>query len=229
MPTNPEETSKERRKRKERERLRKLELTRVRSRATVTGRGRGRPRKTDAERAEKAVLVAIAKRALAEERRRAALPTGGGDAEWQSRYERAYETVHSHRSPETLEALALVYDEYPTASYSKKDRLLVAALMARDRQRRAEEAAAQQSPSQQCEGTTLAGRRCLLTSGHTGSNAAPLRQGGTRCVHHQPDKFTGTQCEGVTRWGSRCCVFSSAGYSQARPLACEAGVAASVV
>ena len=67
---NSEETRVERatqvHKRKERERLRKLELTRVRSCATVTGRGRGRPRKTDAERAEKAVLVAIAKRALAE-------------------------------------------------------------------------------------------------------------------------------------------------------------------
>ena len=71
-------TSKERRKRKERERLRKLELTRVRSRAKVAGRGRGRPRKTDVERAEKAAIAAIAKRALAEERRRAALPTGGG-------------------------------------------------------------------------------------------------------------------------------------------------------
>ena len=115
-------TSKERRKRKERERLRKLELTRVRSRAKVAGRGRGRPRKTDVERAEKAALAAIAKRALAEERRRAALPTGGGDAEWQSRYERAYETARSHRSPQTLKALAVVYDEYPTATYSKKDR-----------------------------------------------------------------------------------------------------------
>ena len=62
------------RKQKERERLRKLELTRVRSCATVTGRGRGRPRKTDAERAEKAVLVAIAKRALAEEGRSGVAP-----------------------------------------------------------------------------------------------------------------------------------------------------------
>ena len=79
-------TSKQRRTRKERERLRKLELTRVRSRAKFAGRGRGRPRKTEAERAEKAAQAAIAKRALAEERRRAALPTGGGDAEWQSRY-----------------------------------------------------------------------------------------------------------------------------------------------
>jgi hypothetical protein len=211
-------TSKQRRTRKERERLRKLELTRVRSRAKVAGRGRGRPRKTEAERAEKAAQAAIAKRALAEERRRAALPTGGGDAEWQSRYEQAYETARSHRSPETLEALAVVYDEYPTASYSNKDRLLVVALMARDRERRAEEAAAKQPFLQQCEGTTLAGRQCLLTSLHCGSNAAPLREGGTRCVHHRLDTFTGTQCEGITSRGARCCVFSAAGYVQARPL-----------
>ena len=97
-------------------------------------------------------------------------------------------------------------------------RLLVVALMARDRERRAEEAAAQQPPSQQCEGTTLAGRRCLLTSLHSGSNAAPLREGGTRCVHHRLDKFTGMQCEGITSRGTRCCVFSAAGYTQARPL-----------
>ena len=95
---------------------------------------------------------------------------------------------------------------------------LVVALMARDRDRRAEEAAAQQPPSHQCEGITLTGRRCLLTSLHSGSNAAPLREGGTRCIHHRLDTFTGMQCEGITSRGTRCWVFSAAGYTQARPL-----------
>ena len=188
----------------------------MRSRAKVAGRGRGRPRKTDVERAEKAAIAAIAKRALAEERRRAALPTGGGDAEWQSRYERAYETARSHRSPQTLKALAVVYDEYPTATYSKKDRdcwwLRSWHATGSGVPRR------QRHSSRPREGTTLAGLRCLLTSLHSWSNAAPLREGGTRCVHHRLDKFTGMQCEGITSRGTRCCVFSAAGYTQARPL-----------
>ena len=69
-----------------------------------------------------------------------------------------------------------------------------------------------------CDGLTLDGVRCRLTSAHQGPNAAPLRCGGTRCVHHQPDKFTGTQCAGYTTRGRRCRVFSASGYEEAKPL-----------
>ena len=48
--------------------------------------------------------------------------------------------------------------------------------------------------------------------------AAPLKTGSAFCVHHQPDKFTGSQCAGITKRSVRCRVFSGSLYAAAAPL-----------
>ena len=70
----------------------------------------------------------------------------------------------------------------------------------------------------QCQGVTLAGQPCQVTSRQLHVHAASLRCGSSFCQHHQPDKFTGIQCAGVTKHGARCCVFSGSTYANAAPL-----------
>ena len=193
---------------KEKERLRKFELTRVRSRATVAGRGRGRPPLTDEVLAERRRVEQL----RAWERRRTALPPG--DEEWHVRYERAHFAARTLRTSEALQALAAVCEENRASTFAfcgKGAKWIVAAFDEVERLQRVQSAC-------QCEGLTQMGTRCKLTSLHRGRNAAPLRLGGTRCVHHQPEKFTGTQCEGQTKEGRRCRVFSGSGYAVAEPL-----------
>ena len=70
----------------------------------------------------------------------------------------------------------------------------------------------------QCQGVTLAGQPCQVTSRQLHVHAASLRCGSSFCQHHQPDKFTGIQCAGVTKHGARCRVFSGSTYANAAPL-----------
>ena len=70
----------------------------------------------------------------------------------------------------------------------------------------------------QCEGFKRDGTRCKVARTDRHRSARTLREGSAFCVHHQPDKFTGTQCEGQTKLGKRCCVFSGSGYVQAKSL-----------
>ena len=208
---------------RERERLRRFELKRSRSRSKVPGRGRGRPRLSDAEltkRCQQAQHVRRAREARQEQQRQAALPHG--DAAWQARYQAAH-TIAAKAAPrpsccspkarDLLLTLAdVLLENFKTCPLAlRSDRVVVGAYAAHaDRERfRA---------ATRCDGLTLDGVRCRLTSAHQGPNAAPLRCGGTRCVHHQPDKFTGTQCAGYTTRGRRCRVFSASGYEEAKPL-----------
>jgi hypothetical protein len=165
---------------RERERLRRFELKRSRSRSKVPGRGRGRPRLSDAEltkRCQQAQHVRRAREARQEQQRQAALPHG--DAAWQARYQAAHAIAAnaaprpSYCSPEARDLLLTLADvlleNFETCPLAlRSDRVVVGAYAAHaDRERfRA---------ATRCDGLTLDGVRCRLTSAHQGPNAAPLR------------------------------------------------------
>ena len=158
---------------RERERLRRFELKRSRSRSKVPGRGRGRPRLSDAEltkRCQQAQHVRRAREARQEQQRQAALPHG--DAAWQARYQAAHAIAAnaaprpSYCSPEARDLLLTLADvlleNFETCPLAlRSDRVVVGAYAAHaDRERfRA---------ATRCDGLTLDGVRCRLTSAHQG-------------------------------------------------------------
>ena len=161
---------------RERERLRRFELKRSRSRSKVPGRGRGRPRLSDAEltkRCQQAQHVRRAREARQEQQRQAALPHG--DAAWQARYQAAHAIAAnaaprpSYCSPEARDLLLTLADvlleNFETCPLAlRSDRVVVGAYAAHaDRERfRA---------ATRCDGLTLDGVRCRLTSAHQGPSA----------------------------------------------------------
>ena len=161
---------------RERERLRRFELKRSRSRSKVPGRGRGRPRLSDAEltkRCQQAQHVRRAREAALPQQRQAALPHG--DAAWQARYQAAHAIAAnaaprpSYCSPEARDLLLTLADvlleNFETCPLAlRSDRVVVGAYAAHaDRERL--------RAATRCDGLTLDGVRCRLTSAHQGPSA----------------------------------------------------------
>ena len=93
-----------------------------------------------------------------------------------------------------------------------RERLQAQQPVRRVRQRRRSGSAHSVARSDQCEGTTLEGRRCRVDASMTRvDEAAPLRVGGRFCAHHEPEAARAgvTRCAATRRDGKPCRVTSA--------------------